>query len=164
MIGRGAAIFGTRRRLFTVVLCLVAVALIVRPSRPAIIRIGEPGSIRGEVLIFVANPLRDRAPEEVAERLLGMLKDGKCIEAFKFAGENDEARIDDEARIQEACAIRATSLPVIRWRFIDRVDQDGVVNLQYQCELQRWEEYLSVKVSNSSGKWRIISWAFPPGA
>jgi hypothetical protein len=148
----------SRSSLLRIGLCVATIAWLLRPSRPAIIRLGAPASIRGEVALFVANPLRDRAPEETAERLLLLLKQGRCIEAFKFAGGVDDARI------KEVCELRAASLPVSRWELIDRVDRDGVVDLQYRCELRRWEEYLRITVTNSPNGWHILSWAFPPGA
>ncbi|MBI2685209.1 MAG: hypothetical protein HYX27_02760 [Acidobacteria bacterium] len=151
--GKSTARFG----IIKIGLCIAGIAWLFWPSQPAIIRIGEPGSIRGEVLLFIANPLRDRAPEETTERLLLMLRQGRCIEAFKFAGE-------DDALIKEACNARAASLPVLRWKFIDRVDHKGIVNPQYRCELRAWEEYMSVKLMKSGNEWRTVSWAFPPGA
>jgi len=67
---------------------LILVALAVAP--PILFVAREPGAIDPADLIFVIrNPLRNRAPERAAARVLVAVRDGQCRQTLRFLDRSD---------------------------------------------------------------------------
>src|ERR1700682_4897061 len=87
----------SKRSLVLVFVLSVVVFFLFLPTRPYLIRIAEPGSIYGGILLFVPNLLRDKAPEYYAQQLPSLFQQGRCRDAVKFAGRDVEGH-DKENR------------------------------------------------------------------
>src|SRR5882762_4138477 len=110
---------GSRRRRIVLVFVFFSAVVIFLfwPTRPFLIRIEEPGSTPRGVLLFVPNPLRDKAPEYYAQQLLSLFQQGRCFDAVKFAG--GDVGGQDAERIQTFCQGQGAR-KVVAWVLIDR--------------------------------------------
>ena len=157
----------TRKRSIVLIFVLsVVVFFLFLPTRPCLIRIEEPGSILVGILLFVANPLRDKAPEYHAQQLLSLFQQGRCLDAVRFAGGDVEGL--DKERIETFCQGQGRR-KVVAWVLFDRVDtSDHGTTLQYQGqavgEPEPSFEFISVTLRKEGNGWRITNWAYPPGA
>lgn len=75
----------------------------------------------GDYTIVVFNPLRSRAPENEAERILQKIKDGDCQEALKTLPEEGRNRICSEQ----------SKIPIDSWKLENREDKSQEVVLFY---------------------------------
>jgi hypothetical protein len=115
----------TSRKVFLVATaCLVALLLsLILSRRPVLLRLAEPGAIvRPAITIF--NPLRDRAPEKVAEQVLSHLRRGSVRAAM--------ARLGGAANVEIAEKEHRHRLR--RWKLVDRVDDRDTVTLYYRTD------------------------------
>ena len=157
-----------RRTVLAFVILSAVVVVLFWPTRPFLIRIEEPGSTPRGILLFVPNPLRDKAPEYYAQQLLSLFQEGRCLDAVKFGG--GDVGGQNAERIETFCQSRG-GRRVIAWDLIDRVDRNdtyhnATVQYRVRCDgdPETSIEFLSVTLRKQNNGWRITSWAYPPGA
>ena len=101
------------------------------------IECGGPGFV-------LLNPLRDRAPEKVAQRFLQRLKDGQCVEAMRALPTTDDQR-------KYICDAQEHYL-LDRWQLGDRYEKHDCTTLLYlqwsrnQVQKQQGPSWLWIEI------------------
>lgn len=145
----------------------VVVFFLFLPTRPYLIRIAEPGSIYGGILLFVPNLLRDKAPEYYAQQLPSLFQQGRCRDAVKFAGRDVEGQDKENRNVLPGPGWQE----ILAWDLIDRVDRNDryhTATVEYRVRLdgdpETSLEFISVTLRKEGNSWRITNWAYPPRA
>jgi hypothetical protein len=144
------------KRARIVVLCAAGAFVLLFPwwmRKPVMLRVWE-GPLRGSAKLTLFGPLRDRAPEMAAEKLLGGIRDGRCKEVLS-------ASAATPSQIDEDCQNEAID-PLRKWDLIDRQDTPSLVRLTYYYASPKEpfssREWLEVQLKHEGGDWRVFTY------
>jgi hypothetical protein len=136
----------------TVVLLAVLSLLLIVGRRSVLVRL--EGSTDSEHGWYLLNPLRDRGPERVADKLLGEIQDGRCPEvSLRLTG-----------KVDPSCS-RDTELRVVSWRLRARDDKTpSSTTLLYEVKrdfgpkgIRGGDPYWVNLQRQGDGSWKVVS-------
>jgi hypothetical protein len=138
-----------KRRLLaiSVVVLLVAIARFLAP--PALLRAKDRSAVDpGDGLMVIMNPIRDRSPENAAERVLRDLRAGRCETALGFL---------QPTRRADNCE-RERKYRITTWKLRDRTDKSEESRLFFAVfrGLSPIPSNMWITVRKSDGGWQPI--------
>lgn len=139
----------TKRWLIGTLVTGVAIGVALNFAPPCLIRLNpDPGALRPRTYPIM-NPLRDRAPEHLAEQYLRQLAAGRSAELRPYFGANRGVMIEREPQ-----------RPPISWRIADRRDEGQTTYISYWVKRANgWpgEEDAMFELHRTS-EWRLVSY------
>jgi hypothetical protein len=126
---------------------ITAIALLWWASHPVMLRFPSLGHRHFNPVLF--GPLRDRAPEAVANTFLEAMRAGHCTQLL-----HDTAV--GQSEVAGACA-REQEHPLSSWKLADRRDEQGLVWLEYSCPSQSGG-WLEIQLRHQQETWRIYTY------
>ena len=112
----------SRRRAAVVIIAVLAGGVVALRFAPAcLLRINlDPGAVRLPYFA-VMNPMRDRTPEQPADRYFRELGAGRVAAVSSFFGAKREVMLEEE-----------TKYPPVSWKVTDRRDESNRVQITYR--------------------------------
>lgn len=114
---------------------------------PVIWSLREPGDPIGEPIFVLLNPIRNRNPESTADKILRMLRDGKCDQLFESISNKN------------INCVKESENPLSTWSLYNRTDSEGSTTLYYRVvrESSDSERFfdLWVELKSKDGEWII---------
>lgn len=134
-----------RKLLLALLACaVVAVVVIAWKRPPVLLRLHEPGAIaRPTPAIF--NPWRDRAPEQLVDRLFGELRRGDVSVAMGRIRGGVSAEIAGKER----------DYRLRRWQLVDRVDDRARTTLYYRTDRGQPGSEVKVQLVREETGWVV---------
>lgn len=139
------------RKLILLILAIGAgtIGAVASTRRPVLFSFTDPGELQSPSFA-VMNPLRDKAPERVANEVLSDLQRGDASGALR--------RIDGARSEIAHIEAKERAYPLRRWKLVNRRDAEQQVTLFFRTARgasERFDAPLTMTVQRRGGRWAV---------